>query len=162
MDQERLAELMQDHQEALCALPEDRMSHGAILNILRGLSTDEITLRQALRLLSYQALRLNDPPAHRALYRQAAVDLLQMGYAEELHLAGPATEMWLCSPQARRAMRERSVVAPLMILSSQPSSMYRSPPTPEDARGLGDLGERPGQSLHHTGLRPWRTIDLQR
>ncbi|HLV98731.1 MAG TPA: hypothetical protein VKT82_08660 [Ktedonobacterales bacterium] len=82
MNRERLAALMQVHQEALCAHPEDRTPHEAILSILRGLERSEITLRQALKLLSVQALRLDDPPAHQALYRQAAVALLQMEHEE--------------------------------------------------------------------------------
>ena len=83
MSQDHLAALMQTHEDALRAHPEDRTPHTAILSILRGLERSEITLRQALKLLSAQALRLDDPPAHQALYRQVAVALLQMEHAEE-------------------------------------------------------------------------------
>ena len=83
MNQERLAELMKAHQDALRAHPEDRTPHEAILSILLGLERREITLRQALRLLSVQALRLDDLPAHQALYRQAAVALLQLEHADQ-------------------------------------------------------------------------------
>jgi hypothetical protein len=82
MNSEHLASLIQVHQGALLAHPEDRTPHEAILSILRGLDADSITLRQALRLLSYQALRLDDDPAHQTLSRQAAVALLQMQHEE--------------------------------------------------------------------------------
>ena len=82
MSQAHLAALIQVHQEALRVHPGDRTPHAAILSILRGLERSEITLRQALKLLSVQALRLDDPPAHQALYRQVAVALLQMEHEE--------------------------------------------------------------------------------
>lgn len=89
MNQERLAEPMQSHQHALRAHPEDS-THEAILSILRGLQADEITLREALRLLSVQALRFDDPPAHQALYRQVAVVLLQMQHEDQSPPSSPS------------------------------------------------------------------------
>lgn len=82
MDQKRLTELIQSHQDMLLAHPEDRTPHEVILSIFGGLDRGEITLAQALRLLGYQALRLDDSAAHQALYRQAAADLRQMGHEE--------------------------------------------------------------------------------
>lgn len=78
MSSEHLARLIQAHQDALLAHPEARTPHATIVSILQGLDTGEITLAQALRLLGYQALRLEDTEAHQALYRQAAADLRQM------------------------------------------------------------------------------------
>lgn len=77
MNQKRLAAVIWAHEEALRAHPEGSTPHQAVLSILLGLAADTITLRQALRLLSYQALQLDDTEAHQALYRQAA-DLQQM------------------------------------------------------------------------------------
>lgn len=78
MSQERLAELLQAHRDALEADEESRHTHETILGILSALATWEITVGQALRILGAQAVRVADEPAQAALYRQAAANLRQM------------------------------------------------------------------------------------
>jgi hypothetical protein len=78
MNHERLAALIQAHQNALRAHPEARTPYEAIVSLLTRLDQGTLTLRQARRLLGYQARRLDDDPAHQPLYRQVAADLRQM------------------------------------------------------------------------------------
>lgn len=78
MSHERLAQLIQAQWTALLAHPEAQATHEAILNLLQGVDTGEITPAQCVRLLRYQAVLVADVPAYAALYRQAAADLLLM------------------------------------------------------------------------------------
>ena len=82
MSHERLAVLIQAHQAALLAHPEAQATHEAIINLLQGVESGEITVAQCVRLLRYQAVLVADSPAFAALYRQAAADLQQMQRAE--------------------------------------------------------------------------------
>lgn len=82
MSHERLAALIQTHQAALLAHPEAQATHEAIINLLQGVDSGDITVAQCVRLLRYQALLVADSPAYAALYRQAAADLQQMHRAE--------------------------------------------------------------------------------
>jgi hypothetical protein len=77
MSHERLAQVMQTHQEAIEAEQEPLLVHENILSVLRGLERGDITRGQAIRLLTYQAL-LVEEPAHAILYRQAAAAIRQM------------------------------------------------------------------------------------
>ena len=77
MSHERLAQVMQTHQEAIEAEQEPLLVHENILSVLRGLEHGDITRGQAIRLLTYQAL-LGEEPAHAVLYRQAAAAIRQM------------------------------------------------------------------------------------
>jgi hypothetical protein len=78
MSHERLAALIQAHQGALLTHPEAQATHEAIINLLQGVDSGEITIAQCVRLLRYQAVLVVAVPAYAALYRQAAADLLQM------------------------------------------------------------------------------------
>ena len=78
MSHERLAQLIQAHQGALLAHPEAQTTHEAIINLVQGVDSGEITVAQCVRLLRYQALLVAEVPAYATLYRQVAADLLQM------------------------------------------------------------------------------------
>ena len=78
MNHERLNQLIQSHKGALLAHPEAQTTHEAMISLLQGVDTGEITPNQCVRLLRYQALMVADVPAYAALYRQAAADMLQM------------------------------------------------------------------------------------
>ena len=78
MSHERLAGLIQAHQAALLAHPEAQATHEAMINLLQGVDTGEITVGHCVRLLRYQALLVAEVPAFARLYRQAAAALLQM------------------------------------------------------------------------------------
>lgn len=82
MSHKRLVALIQVHQAALLAHPEAQAMHEAIINLVQGVDSGEITVAQCVRLLRYQALLVADNPAYAALYRQAAADLQQMQRAE--------------------------------------------------------------------------------
>jgi hypothetical protein len=81
MSQERLAELMRTHQQAIEAGHEPGLAHEAVLSVLRGLTRGEVTRGQAIRLLRYQAL-VAETPAYATIYRQAAAALWQMPRGE--------------------------------------------------------------------------------
>jgi hypothetical protein len=78
---ERLAHLIQAHQEALSSHPEEQETHEAILSLLEGVAAGEITAAHCVRLLRVQALRYTDVLGTTQLYRHAAADLerLQRG-----------------------------------------------------------------------------------
>jgi hypothetical protein len=80
MNRERLAALMQAHQEALAAAQESARAdaHANILGILSALEKGEIHAARAQRLLGHHALLATDVPGQATLYRQAAADLRQM------------------------------------------------------------------------------------
>lgn len=78
MSHTRLTALIQAHQGALLAHPEVQATHEAIISLLQGVDTGEITVAQCVRLLRYQAVLVAEVPAFAALYRQAAADLQQM------------------------------------------------------------------------------------
>ena len=78
MSHERLSQLIQTHRAALLAHPEAQATHEAIINLVQGVDSGEITVGQCVRLLRYQALLVADGPAFAKLYRQAAADLQQM------------------------------------------------------------------------------------
>ena len=78
MSHERLAQLIQAHQGALLAHPEAQATHEAMINLVQGVDTGEITVAHCVRLLRYQAVLVAHVPAYAALYRQVAADLLQM------------------------------------------------------------------------------------
>ena len=78
MNHERLAHLMQAHRSAMFAHPEAQATHEAIITLLQGTDTGEITPAQCVRLLRYQALQVTDTPTYAALYHQAAADIRQM------------------------------------------------------------------------------------
>ena len=78
MSHERLAALIQAHQAVLLAHPEAQATHEAIINLVQGVDSGEITVGQCVRLLRYQALLVTEVPAFAALYRQAVADLRQM------------------------------------------------------------------------------------
>jgi hypothetical protein len=78
MSHERLAALIQAHQDALEMQQETRTTQESILSILQALASHEITKEHALRLLGLQALEVADEPTQAALYRQAAADLRQL------------------------------------------------------------------------------------
>ena len=82
MSHERLAVLIQAHQAALLAHPEAQATHEAIINLLQGVDSGEITVAQCVRLLRYQAVLVAEVSIYAALYRQAAADLQQMQRAE--------------------------------------------------------------------------------
>lgn len=82
MRHQRLAALIQAHQGALLAHPEAQATHEAIINLVQGVDTGEITVAHCMRLLRYQAVLVAEVPAFAALYRQAAADLQQMQRAE--------------------------------------------------------------------------------
>ena len=75
MSPERLAHLIQAHQEALRTHPEEQETHEAILSLLQGAAAGEITAAHCVRLLRSQALRFADAPVAVRIYRQAAADL---------------------------------------------------------------------------------------
>jgi len=78
MSHQRLAALIQAHQEALLAHPEAQATHEAIISLLQGVDASEITPAQCVRLLRYQAVLVAHAPASAKLVRQAAADLRQM------------------------------------------------------------------------------------
>ena len=78
MSHERLDALIAAHQEALAADEQHVLTYDTILGILSALNKGQVTEGQALRLLGYQAIRLNDDPTNAALYRQAAAAIRQM------------------------------------------------------------------------------------
>ena len=78
MSHERLAQFIQAHQGALLAHPEAQDTHEAIINLLQGVDSGEITIGQCVRLLRYQAMLAADVPTFAKLYRQAVADLQQM------------------------------------------------------------------------------------
>lgn len=82
MSHERLAQVMQTHQEAIEAGHEPRLAHETIVSVLRGLEHGDVTRGQAIRLLTYQAL-LADEATEVALYRQVAAALRQMPREEQ-------------------------------------------------------------------------------
>ena len=82
MSHERLAAMIQAHQGALLTHPEAQATHEAIINLLQGVDSGEITVAHCMRLLRYQVVLVADSPAFAALYRQAAADLQQMQRAE--------------------------------------------------------------------------------
>ena len=78
MSHERLAALIQANQGALLAHPEAQATHEAIINLLQGVESGEITVAHCVRLLRYQAVLVADIPSYAALYRQAVADLQQL------------------------------------------------------------------------------------
>ena len=78
MSHDRLAQLIQAHQEALLVHPEAQATHEAIISLLQGVDTGEITAGQCVRLLRYQAVLVAEVPASAKRYRQAVADLQQM------------------------------------------------------------------------------------
>lgn len=80
MSHERLAALIQAHQEALTAAQESASAdaHANILGILSALEKGEIHEARAQRLLGQHALLATDAPGQATLYRQAAADIRQM------------------------------------------------------------------------------------
>ena len=78
MSHERLAALIQAHQSALLAHPEAQATHEAIISLLQGVDSGEITPAQCVRLLGYQAVAVASAPVYAALNRQAAADLQHM------------------------------------------------------------------------------------
>jgi hypothetical protein len=62
MNYQRLAQLMQTHQQALETDEEHSTTHVSIFGMLQALDRGEITEGQALCLLRLQALRLADDP----------------------------------------------------------------------------------------------------
>jgi hypothetical protein len=88
MSHDRLAVLIQAHQEALLAHPEAQAAHEAIISLLQGVDAGEITPAQCVRVLRYQATLVADAPAYAALYRQAAADIWQMR-REEYDMPAP-------------------------------------------------------------------------
>ena len=78
MSHQRLAALIQAHRETLLAHPETQATHEAMISLLQGVDSGEITPGQCVRLLRYQAVRVTEVPAFAKLYRQAAADLQQM------------------------------------------------------------------------------------
>jgi hypothetical protein len=106
MNQERLGQLLRAYQEAMLVHPEDRTPFENILNMLQGLSAGTITLGQVRRILGYQAVRQDADTAHQALYRQAAVALLQMEHEEYAPPVAPASKVCLHSTVTRKR-RER-------------------------------------------------------
>jgi hypothetical protein len=75
---ERLAALIQAHQNALRAHPEAHTPYEAIVHLLTKLDQGTLTLRQVRRQLGYLAQRIDDDPAHQILYRQVAASLRRM------------------------------------------------------------------------------------
>ena len=75
MSHEQLAALIAAHQDALRTDPETRTTHEAIINLVQGFDTGDLTRGQCVRLLLYQALMVAEAPAHAALYRQAAANI---------------------------------------------------------------------------------------
>lgn len=82
MSHERLTALIQAHQGALLAHPEAQATHEAIITLLQGVDTGEITVAQCVRLLRYQAVLVAEVPAIGKLYHQAAADMQQRQRAE--------------------------------------------------------------------------------
>ena len=78
MQQERLAELIQAHCEAVETDPKSRATYEIIITIFRALDQGDITVGRAVYLLGYQAVHWADEPAQAALYRQAAAAIRQM------------------------------------------------------------------------------------
>ena len=62
----------------MLAHPEAQATHEAIISLLQGLDTGEITTGQCMRLLRYQAVAVASAPTYAALYRQAAAAIRQM------------------------------------------------------------------------------------
>ena len=87
MRHERLAQVIQAHQEALLAQPASQDTHEAILSLLQGVAAGEITAAHCVRLLRSQAVRFVDAPVTAELYRQAAADLERL--QREDHQARP-------------------------------------------------------------------------
>lgn len=83
MSHEHLSHLIQAHRGALLAYPEAQATHEAIINLVQGVDSGEITVAQCVRLLRYQALLVAEVPAFAALYRQAVADLQQMQREEQ-------------------------------------------------------------------------------
>ena len=83
MSHERLAALIQTHQAALLAHPEAQATHEAIINLVQGVDSGELTVAHCVRLLRYQAVLVAEVPAYAKLYRQAAADLQQMQREEQ-------------------------------------------------------------------------------
>ncbi|HLV97375.1 MAG TPA: hypothetical protein VKT82_01750 [Ktedonobacterales bacterium] len=77
MSQDRLAALIQAHQEAIEAGREPLLAHETIVSVLRGLDQGAVTRGLVIRLLTSQA-QLADEPTEVALYRQAAAAIRQM------------------------------------------------------------------------------------
>lgn len=76
MHPERLAHLIQAHQEALRSHPEEQEVHEAILSLLEGIVAGEITAaRLAYGGSRAQALHFAGAPATAWLSHQAAADL---------------------------------------------------------------------------------------
>ena len=63
MRHERLAQVIQAHQEALLTQPASQDTHEAILSLLQGVAAGEITAAHCVRLLRHQAVRFVDAPA---------------------------------------------------------------------------------------------------
>jgi hypothetical protein len=78
MSHERLSQLIQAHQGALLAHPEAQATHEAIINLLQGVDSGEITVAHCVRLLRYRAVLVAEVPAYATRYRQAVADLQQM------------------------------------------------------------------------------------
>ena len=81
LSQERLAQLIHEQTAALAALERRISTQEAILGILRELALKELTLAQALGILSEQSEQTLDPE-QQALYQQA-MDALRQVQAEE-------------------------------------------------------------------------------
>lgn len=78
MRHKRLATLIQTHQAALLTHAEAWATHGAIISLLHGVGTGEITAAQCARLLRCQSVLVAGVPAFAVLYRQAAADIRQV------------------------------------------------------------------------------------
>ena len=83
MIHERLAQVMQSHQDAIAARQEPLFVHETILSIFRALDQGEITAGRAVYLLNYQAVHWADEPAQATHYRQAAAAIRQMQRGEQ-------------------------------------------------------------------------------
>ena len=83
MSHERLAQLIQAHRVALLAHPEAQATHEAIINLVQGVDSGEITVAHCIRLLRYRAVLVAEVPAYAVLYRQAAAALQQMQRKEQ-------------------------------------------------------------------------------
>ena len=66
MSHQRLAQLIQAHQGAMLAHPEAQATHEAMISLLRGLDSGEITMAQCVRLLRYQAVLVAEARVHSA------------------------------------------------------------------------------------------------
>ena len=77
MSLKHLAQVMYTHQDAIEAEQEPLIVHENIVSVLQGLMQGEVSRGQTIRLLTHQALLIEEP-THATLYRQAASVIRQM------------------------------------------------------------------------------------